>query len=60
MKKLVVLLSVVMILAGCAGTMPDKADLYLEVAGQPAGVYPPSLEASVVGRDGRTDPYIIM
>ena len=60
MKKLVVLLSVMMILAGCAGTMPDKADLYIEVAGQPAGVYPPSLEASVVGRDMRTDPYIIM
>ena len=60
MKKLVVFLSVVMILAGCAGTMPDKADLYIEVAGQSAGVYPPSLEASVVGRDERTDPYIIM
>ena len=49
-----------MILTGCAGTMPDRADLYIEVVGQAAGVYPPSLEASVVGRDMRSDPSVIV
>jgi uncharacterized lipoprotein YajG len=60
MKKLVVLIFMAVALTGCAGTMPDKADLILEVADQSAGVYPSSLEVSVVGRDKRADPYSII
>ena len=60
MKRLMILLSVAMILTGCAGTMPDRADLFIEVPGQSTGVYPPSLEASVVGRDRRSDLPVIV
>ena len=60
MKKLVVFIFMAMVLTGCAGTMPEKADLNIEVADQSAGVYPSSLQISVVGQDNRADPYIII
>jgi uncharacterized lipoprotein YajG len=60
MKKLVVFIFMAMVLTSCAGTMPEKADLNIEVADQSAGVYPSSLQVSVVGRDNRADPYIII
>jgi uncharacterized lipoprotein YajG len=59
MKKLV-LVFIVMILAGCAGTMPEKADLNIEIANQLTEVYPTSLDISVVGQDKRADPHIIV
>ena len=59
MKKFALLL-LVMTLAGCAGTLPDKADLIVETANQSAKVYPASIEVSVVGRDKRTDPHVIV
>jgi len=58
MKKLIVFI-VAVSLFGCAGTMPEKADLNIEIARQAAGVYPSSLDASVIGRDRRAEPYII-
>jgi uncharacterized lipoprotein YajG len=60
MKKLPVIIFLAMVLAGCAGTMPEKADLNIEVTDQAAGVYPSSLQVSVVGRDNRADPSIIV
>jgi uncharacterized lipoprotein YajG len=60
MKNWAVCLSIAVILTGCAGTMPEKAELNIEVADQSAGVYPSSLQVSVVGRDNRADPYIII
>jgi uncharacterized lipoprotein YajG len=59
MKNLLfVLISI--ILAGCAGTIPEKADLDLEIADQPEGVYPASLDISVTGKDSRSEPHVIL
>jgi uncharacterized lipoprotein YajG len=49
-----------MILAGCAGTMPDKADLNIEIANQPGGIYPSTINIVVIGQDKRPDPNVII
>jgi uncharacterized lipoprotein YajG len=49
-----------MILAGCAGTMPEKADLNIEIAHQPGGIYPSTINIMVIGQDKRSDPNIII
>jgi uncharacterized lipoprotein YajG len=58
MKKLVFVF-IAMILAGCAGTMPEKADLNIEIGNQSGGIYPASLNITVLGQDKRPDPHII-
>ena len=50
----------VVLFCGCANTMPDKADLFIDIANQPAEVYPASLNVIVIGRDKRPDPSIIL
>lgn len=59
MKKLVSLF-IAMILAGCAVSLPDKADLNVEIANQSGGIYPASLDVNVIGQDKRPDPHIIL
>ncbi len=59
MKQCIIAL-LVMMLAGCAGTMPEKADLTIDVANQTAGVYPASLGVTIIGRDHRADPAVIL
>jgi uncharacterized lipoprotein YajG len=59
MKKLVSLF-IVMILAGCAGSLPDKADLNIEIGKQSGGIYPASLDVNVIGQDKRPDSHIII
>jgi|GEM_PF-502141 len=59
LKRLAVV-CVAILFSGCANTMPDKADLFVDIASQPAGLYPTSLDAIVIGRDKRPDPSIIL
>ncbi len=59
MKKLMVVL-VGLVLFGCAGTMPEKADLTIEVANQTQRVYPASLKVNIIGRDRRSERYTIL
>jgi uncharacterized lipoprotein YajG len=59
MKNFIVII-LAAVLFGCAGTVPEKADLNIDIAKQAAGVYPASLEVSVIGRDRRAEPYIIV
>ncbi|MDR3630419.1 MAG: YajG family lipoprotein [Desulfocapsaceae bacterium] len=55
-----ILALVAMILAGCANTMPEKADLMPDIKGQSAGIYPAALDVIVIGRDKRPDPSVIL
>lgn len=59
MKKMGVVL-LVMILAGCATTMPNMADLDITVARQQPATYPASLKVTLIGRDVRTKPAVIV
>ena len=58
MKKLFILF-VTALLAGCAGTMPKQADFDIDIGNQNAGRYPPAVSATVIGRDDRSEPYVI-
>jgi uncharacterized lipoprotein YajG len=51
---------VAIVLSGCAGAMPGKADLMVDTANQAEGVYPASLDVIVIGRDKRPDPSVIL
>ena len=59
MKKFVFMI-IAVILAGCAAATPEWADLTIDSARQKAGIYPASLEVSVIGRDNRSEPAIII
>lgn len=59
MKKFLAVL-VALILFGCAGTMPEKADLTIEIANQTQRIYPASLKANIIGRDQRSERYTIL
>jgi uncharacterized lipoprotein YajG len=59
MKKITILL-LTALLSACVGSMPKQADLVIETGNPRADVYPPTVNANVIGRDDRSEPYVIV
>ena len=58
MKRLLLMLIVIM-LSGCAATMPNKTNLNPTLEDQPTGVYPAGIEILVDSRDDRLEKHVV-